>query len=121
MRFGGFFASSKADPEAFSPTGERPVTQVALNARTKAETRQWALEILNKSDAVVRRFGGQGRPPAHVEWDGKDDTGLPLADGSYRYRLVVTDRDGRTVESPARAVEISTTGPLVQVPVVPVP
>ncbi len=121
VRFGGFFAASKADPEAFSPTGERPVTQVALNARTKAETRQWALEILNKSDAVVRRFGGQGRPPAHVEWDGKDDTGLPLADGTYRYRLVVTDRDGRTVESPVRAVEISTTGPLVQVPVVPVP
>lgn len=121
VRFGGFFASSQADPEAFSPTGEKPVTRVALNARTKGETREWALDILNKSDTVVRRFGGQGRPPAHVEWDGKDETGLPLADGSYRYRLVVRDRDGRAVESPVRAVEISTGGPVVQVPVVPAP
>ncbi len=121
VRFGGFVARSQADPEAFSPTGEKPVTRVALNARTKSETRDWALEILNKSDTVVRRFGGQGRPPAHVEWDGKDETGLPLADGSYRYRLVVRDRDGRSVESPLRAVEISTGGPVVQVPVVPAP
>ena len=119
LRFGGFYASSQADPEAFSPTGERPVTRLALNARTKSESQQWALEILNKSDAVVRRFGGRGMPPAHVEWDGKDETGLPLADGLYQYRLVVTDHDGRTLTSPTRAIEISTGGPEVEVPVVP--
>jgi len=119
VRFGGFYASSHADPEAFSPTGEHPVTRVSLNARTKAESEQWALEIVNKSDTVVRRFGGQGKPPAHVEWDGKDETGLPLADGTYRYRLVVTDHDGRTVTSTPRPIEISTGGPQVQVPVVP--
>jgi hypothetical protein len=119
LRFGGFYASSQADPEAFSPTGERPVTRVALNARTKAESQQWALEIANKSETVVRRFGGRGKPPAHVEWDGKDETGLPLADGLYQYRLVVTDHDGRILTSPARAIEISTGGPEVRVPVVP--
>ena len=68
----------------FSPTGERAVTRFALNARTKADAQQWALEIVNKSETVVRRFGGQGQPPAHVEWDGKDETGLPLADGIYQ-------------------------------------
>jgi hypothetical protein len=118
LRFGGFYASSQADPEVFSPTGERPVTRVALNARTKAESRQWALEIVNKSETVVRRFGGRGKPPAHVEWDGKDETGLPLPDGSYQYRLIVTDHDGRILASPSRAIEISTGGPEVQVPVV---
>ena len=121
VRFGGFFASSKADPEAFSPTGEHPVTRIALNARTKADSDRWALEILNKSDTVVRRFGGAGKPPAHIEWDGKDETGLPLADGVYRYQLQVTDRQGRSVASPVRAVEISTGGPQVAVPVVTAP
>lgn len=119
LRFGGFFASSQADPEAFSPTGEHPVTRLALNARTKGDAQQWTLEIVNKSETVVRRFGGQGKPPAHVEWDGKDETGLPLADGFYQYRLVVSDREGRTVASPSRAVEILTSGPEVQVPVIP--
>ncbi len=117
FRFGGFFASSHADPEAFSPTGEHPVTRISLNARTKAEADQWALEVVNKSDTVVRRFGGKGKPPAHLEWDGKDETGLPLPDGTYRYRLAVTDRLGRVVSSPVRMVEISTGGPEVKVPV----
>ncbi len=120
-RFGGFFASSHAEPAMFSPTGERAVTQIALNARTKAETESWTLEIVNKSDTAVRRFGGAGRPPAHIEWDGKDETGLPLADGVYRYHLVVKDHAGRLVEGPMREVVISTTGPQGAVPLEPVP
>ena len=119
-RFGGFFAKAKAEPEIFSPTGERAVTKIDLNARTKAELEAWTLDILNKSDEVVRRFGGKGQPPAHIQWDGKDETGLPLADGEYRYRLVVNDADGRVIESRVHAVTISTGGPQGAVPVIPV-
>lgn len=119
-RFGGFFAKAKASPEIFSPTGERAVTKIDLNARTKAELDSWKLEILNKSDEVVRTFGGKGQPPAHIQWDGKDETGLPLADGEYRYRLQVNDADGRVIESRVHAVTISTGGPQGEVPVIPV-
>jgi hypothetical protein len=118
-RFGGFFASSKASPEMFSPTGERAVTKLVLNARTKSDPESWNLAIVNKSDEVVRQFGGPGQPPSHLEWDGKDETGLPLPDGVYRYKLTVKDREGRQVLSPARRVEIQTEGPRVDVPVVP--
>jgi hypothetical protein len=119
-RFGGFFASAKADPEIFSPTGERATTKIDLNARTKGETDSWALELINKSDETVRKFGGKGAPPAHIEWDGKDETGLPLPDGTYRYRLTVNDTQGRVIESHVRAVTISTGGPQGEVPVIPV-
>jgi len=118
-RFGGFFASSSADPMVFSPTGERAVTKIALNAHTKSDPRDWALTILDKGDAVVRRFGGPGQPPPHLLWDGKDETGLPLADGIYRYALVVRDGEGRVLTSPTREVEISTEGPQGRVPVIP--
>jgi hypothetical protein len=118
-RFSGFFASSTAEPQVFSPTGETAVTRFSLNARTKADPRLWTLDLVNKSDEVVRRFGGQGQPPSHIQWDGKDETGMPLADGLYRYRLVVTDAAGRVVRSPERTVEIATTGPQGQVPVLP--
>jgi hypothetical protein len=116
-RFGGFFASSQAQPEVFSPTGETAVTRFSLNARTKADAQKWSLELLDKSDTVVRRFGGQGQPPSHIEWDGKDETGMPLADGIYRYSLLVHDAVGREVRSPERTVEILTSGPQGQVPV----
>ena len=119
-RFGGFFASSKADPEVFSPTGERAVTKIALNSRTKADPERWTLEIVSKSDEVVRRFSGTGQPPSHVQWDGKDENGMPLADGVYHYRLTVKDRVGREVVASLRQVTISTTGPQGEVPVIPV-
>ena len=103
----------------FSPTGEQAVTRITLNARTKAEPATWALDIVDKGDAVVRRFGGSGQPPSHLQWDGKDENGLPLADGVYHYALVVKDAVGRVVSGPVRSVEISTSGPQGTVPLVP--
>jgi hypothetical protein len=69
----------------------------------------------------VRTFGGKGLPPAHLLWDGKDETGLPLPDGVYHYQLVVNDTEGRRVVGPVRKVEILTSGPQGSVPVVPAP
>ncbi len=119
-RFGGFFAGAQAEPEVFSPTGERAVTRITLAARTKGDPDEWSLELLDKADVVVRRFGGKGQPPSHVQWDGKDETGLPLADGIYRYRLTVRDRQARILTSVVRALEISTGGPQGEVPVIPI-
>jgi flagellar hook capping protein FlgD len=116
-RFGGFYASNHADPEVFSPTGDKAVTKISLNAKTKSRAENWTLEIVNKSGQVVRRFGGPGQPPAHVLWDGKDETGLPVADGVYTYRLTVKDSEGRELNASTRKVEISTGGPQVTVPV----
>lgn len=118
-RFGGFFASSNAEPSVFSPTGEHAVTRISLNARTKAETKLWTLDIVNKTDETVRRFGGEGLPPSHLQWDGKDENGLPLADGTYRYMLTVQDAVGRSVTGPMRELVISTGGPQGKVPLVP--
>ena len=116
-QFGGFFAASEAVPSVFSPIGQQSVTKFHLKARTKAEAEKWSLEIVDKSGHVVRKFSGKGVPPAHVMWDGKAETGLPLPDGIYVYRLVVLDREGREVLGHQREVEITTDGPQGTVPV----
>lgn len=116
--FGGFYASSQAEPPVFSPIGAQSVTRFDLEARTKAEAVTWSLEIVNKSDEVVRRFSGAGLPPAHVMWDGKNETGMPLADGIYNYRLVVVDAEGRETAGRTRTVEITTSGPQGEVPII---
>jgi hypothetical protein len=111
FRFGGFYADSRANPEIFSPTGQNPVTKFLLAAQTKAEAKDWQLTIRDKTGEVVRSYAGQGTPPAHIIWDGKGETGMPLPDGKYRYRLRVTDLEGRKMEGLERKVEINTGGP----------
>jgi hypothetical protein len=117
-QFGGFFASSVATPEVFSPLGQRSVTKFNLKASTKGDASSWALEIVDKSGQVVRRFSGKGIPPAHVMWDGKDETGLPLPDGVYSYQLVVVDEFGKELMAHQKTVEITTEGPKGAVPVI---
>jgi hypothetical protein len=120
-RFGGFFASSRAVPEVFSPMGEQSVTRIEMQAHTKTDAERWTLQIVSKSDEVVRQFSGPGLPPSHVQWDGKDETGMPLADGVYRYVLVVRDREGRVLEGTTRTLQIATSGPQGSVPVITTP
>ena len=117
-RFGGFFASSRAVPEVFSPLGQQSVTKFQLAAKTKSNAQSWSLDIVDKSNQVVRRFSGKGLPPAHVMWDGKDETGLPLPDGVYAYQLVVVDEEGARFEAHRRSVEITTEGPRGVVPII---
>lgn len=118
FRFGGFCASSEAVPPVFSPIGEKSVTKFHLKAKTKAPTRSWSLEIMDKSNQLVRRFSGKGGPPAHVMWDGKDEAGLPLPDGVYSYQLMVEDLEGQKLQGSKGTVEITTAGPRGTVPVV---
>jgi opacity protein-like surface antigen len=117
-RFGGFYADSRAVPPVFSPLGTQSVTKINLKANTKADAAIWSLDIVDKSNQIVRKFSGKGLPPAHVMWDGKDETGLPLADGVYKYRLVVVDAEGRETVGRERTVEITTSGPQGDVPVI---
>ncbi len=117
-QFGGFFASSEAVPEVFSPLGQQSVTKFNLTASTKGEADSWELQIVGKQGQVVRRFSGKGVPPAHIMWDGKDETGLPLPDGMYTYQIVVVDEFGDQLEGHPRRVEITTEGPKGTVPVI---
>jgi hypothetical protein len=116
-RFGGFFAASNAHPQVFSPIGEHSVTQFQMKSRTKDDAQRWRLDIRDKHDQIVRTFGGPGVPPAHVMWDGKNEAGLTLPDGDYRYRLTVVDEAGRIVSASEKIVSITTSGPRGSVPV----
>lgn len=116
-RFGGFFADSQAEPAVFSPLGRNATTRFHLSARTRQDAETWRLLIADRYGHDVRSFGGRGTPPAQVVWDGKSDRGEPLPDGSYLYRLAVTDAGGRTTESAPRTIQINSRIQDISVPV----
>lgn len=109
--FGGFYASTQANPEVFSPTGSYPVTKFLITAHLKQDVLDWELTIVDRSGEMVRSYAGKNQPPAHVIWDGKGVTGLPMPDGQYTYQLRVVERDGQVTHSRTRFVEINTGGP----------
>ncbi|MBU8870576.1 MAG: PorV/PorQ family protein [Gemmatimonadales bacterium] len=116
-QFGGFFASSQADPVVFSPLGRNSTTRFHLSSNTRNDVASWTLDIKDRSGKQVRTFGGRGTPPEQVMWDGKANTGDQLPDGSYLYHLVVSDATGHRTESPVRTIQINTKINEVSVPI----
>jgi hypothetical protein len=81
-------------PKVFSPTCEcgRDVTLVAFRLR-KAD--RLTVAIVDSGDDVVRTLLGpvaQPKGPVAVTWDGRNDAGRVVADGSYRPRVHLRHR-----------------------------
>jgi hypothetical protein len=73
----------------FSPTSAsvKNSLDLLLSAGSKAKLATWMVQVVGvvKGDAtVVRTFsGGQSDLPDYLRWDGKDDSGKLVAEGSY--------------------------------------
>ena len=83
----------QADPAIFSPTGGRRSPD-PLVPHQGADPDQWTLEIVNKSDEVVRRFAGRGQPPSTSS--GRRTRPACRCRRHLYYRLTVKDRAGRS-------------------------
>lgn len=54
----------------------------------------WTASFVNASGVPVRTYTWENSAPDTVDWDGKDDMGIPVEDGVYFYRITSTDRAG---------------------------
>lgn len=73
---------------------------------------QWKINILNQDDQIVRTLLGQGTPgEAPVYFDGKDDKGDGLAEGSYRAQLQVLYQNGNAPENESASFAVDRTDP----------
>ena len=91
-----------AQPESgtariFSPDGDGNKDSYVV-AQTGSAEDSWKAAILDSSGAAVRTFPLENAAPSDISWDGKDDRGVVVPDGVYRYEISATDRalnDGR--------------------------
>ncbi|MDR0662830.1 MAG: flagellar motor protein MotB, partial [Spirochaetaceae bacterium] len=54
----------------------------------------WRVEVLNSSSQVKKVYSGTASALANIVFDGFDDFGLPLANGTYRARLTASYLNG---------------------------
>jgi hypothetical protein len=56
---------------------------------------KWSLEVADSRGKTVARFGGDGKPPKEIAWDGATTDGTPArADLTYSYVLNASDKAG---------------------------
>jgi len=61
----------------------------------------WDLEVSNSLGEAVRRIARKGQPPAVITWDGKTDSGEPIAPGEvYSFTFNAYDAQGNQTRIP---------------------
>jgi flagellar hook assembly protein FlgD/outer membrane protein OmpA-like peptidoglycan-associated protein len=97
-------ATLKVDQAAFNPLGE--VRPSVIISQSGSEEELWLGSILDRAGKAVRNWRFTGKPEPSVRWDGFDDTGTVVPDGTYTYRLTSTDNAGNsaTLTTPALVV-----------------
>lgn len=80
----------------FSPNNDGRKDKTIFLGRVESDNlkmSRWVLHVL-QGDQVVRTFKGGRRLPYNLEWDGGDERGQKLSDGSYDVLLRVFDENG---------------------------
>lgn len=79
----------------FSPNNDGNKDTLIINQEGSVEE-QWQARILNASGTAVRSFTWNEQAPEKLVWGGKNDEGILVPDGVYKYRITATDRAGNT-------------------------
>ncbi len=99
--------SVSADRPAFNPAGAQGQNSVHFLEKGVKEAK-WSGEVVGSDGKVARSFSFSPLPDPDVEWDGTDDSGKPVADGVYTYRLKALDGAGNSFATAPVSVSVDT-------------
>ena len=99
-----------ASPAAFSPNGDGARDTATLKAVLSGPD-QWAVAVSDASGTTVTHFSGTGSTIG-VVWDGRDDAGRRLPDGSYLASFTARSANG-TARPASVALRIDTVRPVI--------
>lgn len=80
---------------------------------------RWKFSILNVSGEMVRSFQGETRVPESLEWDGTDNNGKTVPDGTYLYKIEAWYDSGNHPESFLKKIRTDITPPEVVLTIAP--
>jgi flagellar hook assembly protein FlgD/outer membrane protein OmpA-like peptidoglycan-associated protein len=99
------------DYSYFSPNGDGVKDSLAFALKVPLTTgiEKWSLLVLDSQNAPRRTFTGTFSIPPTITWDGKDDAGAALPEGSYRGKLTLLYVNGHnpTADSPSVTIRVT--------------
>jgi outer membrane protein OmpA-like peptidoglycan-associated protein/flagellar hook assembly protein FlgD len=90
----------------FSPDGDELKDKLPVSQSSSEEV-LWEGEFSNAKGEVVRSYYWKGKA-TDFQWDGKDENGNKIPDGTYSYRISSTDQAGNSVSKELRDLQIDT-------------
>jgi outer membrane protein OmpA-like peptidoglycan-associated protein len=115
LQSGGVRLGVAAENAAFSPNGDgrKDVLPFTITVREPEGAASWELEVRDPRlrNPVVRRVTGEAPIPRRGTFDGSDEEGEPLRDGTYEARLYVRYENGIVVSSETSEFVIDTQPP----------
>jgi len=106
-----------SDRSAFTPASTGPNAKVTFVPQIK-ETRglnAWSLAIQDTAGQTLRTWKGEAAAPGPTVWDGKDDAGQVVADGTYTALLKTAYVNGTAPAARSNAVVVKNTLPSITV------
>ena len=106
-------AVMRISENAISPNGDGVKDQTTFDFEI-AEDRAWELEIrkhVNQGELgrMVQRYAGTGLPSTKIAWEGEDDAGDRVSDGTYIARWFLTDKIGNRQMQHKLTITVDTT------------
>jgi outer membrane protein OmpA-like peptidoglycan-associated protein/flagellar hook assembly protein FlgD len=99
-------ASVTVDRTAFNPLGDAQTSIVITQSGSTEE--RWTGEMRDAAGKAVKLWSFIGSPEPTIAWDGSDDAGRVVVDGSYTYRLSASDKAGNSGEALGKSVVVDT-------------
>ncbi len=106
FKFGGFRIYAISRPSRLVVSGGESVAKIELHANVPQDIQDWEFIVKTGSGEVVRKFFGKGTPPLTITWDGRDQTGKIVPDGTYYYRLHIVDILGNQYQQQGKLVKV---------------
>ena len=101
---------------AFSPNGDGSGDVLIFNPQLDItdNVAEWKIEVRDSTDTIQRNFEGTTTPPP-VEFDGNDDRGNPIPEGTYRGKISILYKNGNNPTAYSGDFSIDISPPVSQV------
>ena len=83
----------------FSPNGDDSMDSLEISHTQATKEALWEAVILDDGGNTVKSFSWENGIPGKAVWDGLDDSGVPVSDGTYSYTLSSKDEAGNESDS----------------------
>ncbi len=105
------------DKEAFSPNGDGKKDELLLKPQIKVAegVESYTIQIVDGQSNVVKKYSGGGNLSDVYRWDGIGDDGQRAADGEYKARISLVDRNGTGAESVSQSFILDRVAPKAEI------